>query len=308
MIHYLFRDRQLIFIFGFMPLLLFFTACGPKKNSYHSSYDSVGDSSQIKTSEELYYVWVDNLRARKKPGLDGDIIRELKKGEKLIFLHEKSAHKETIQLRGITYEDFWLKVKLPGGEIGWVFGGAISPHSDNMSDSEEWLLLPGQSAGLITFDDSFESLLKKTAKQCKKAPFYLGEGEDAPGYLIYPGTHKEIECLLDEKGKIQLMRISHPESPWHTSENIRIGTTLSELVVLNGKPISLYGFGWDYGGTLIDFQGGKFNNNHLSFVFSPHDDDNLFIPFLGDQSFLSTEMGKLTEKVRITSILLPRPL
>ncbi|RDZ29335.1 hypothetical protein DX914_09700 [Lysobacter silvisoli] len=36
-----------------------------------------------------------------------------------------------------------------------------------------------------------------------------------------------------------------------------MGQPLSELVALNGKPISYYGLEWDYGGTVVDYHGGR---------------------------------------------------
>lgn len=113
-------------------LLLICLGCGKKEEKTNIPKDPHQDTALNIQTEEVYYVWVDNLRARKKPGLEGEIIRELRTGEKLIYLQEKSTQKEIIQLRGKPYEDYWLKVKLPGGEIGWVFGGALTNDSNQV--------------------------------------------------------------------------------------------------------------------------------------------------------------------------------
>lgn len=44
---------------------------------------------------------------------------------------------------------------------------------------------------------------------------------------------------------------------WKSTEGIYLGMTIEELEKLNGKPFKLYGFGWDYGGAVISWEGGK---------------------------------------------------
>ncbi len=46
-------------------------------------------------------------------------------------------------------------------------------------------------------------------------------------------------------------------SQWRTTHGIRRGMTLAEIEALNGRPFKLYGFGFDYGGTTLDWNGGS---------------------------------------------------
>jgi len=44
---------------------------------------------------------------------------------------------------------------------------------------------------------------------------------------------------------------------WKSAEGIYLGMPIEELEKLNGKPFKLFGFGWDYGGSVISWEGGK---------------------------------------------------
>jgi hypothetical protein len=71
------------------------------------------------------FVWVDKLRLRKAPDTKSEIIQDIDEGETLLFWNEKSEFKEKINLRGVIYDEPWLKVKTAENNIGWVYGGAI---------------------------------------------------------------------------------------------------------------------------------------------------------------------------------------
>lgn len=68
---------------------------------------------------------LDNVRIRDKAGLKGKEIASVSKGMKLFYLDEMSDFTDEITLRGIAYNDPWLKIKTTKGEIGWVYAGAI---------------------------------------------------------------------------------------------------------------------------------------------------------------------------------------
>ncbi len=66
---------------------------------------------------------------------------------------------------------------------------------------------------------------------------------------------------------------------------VKIGTTLSELVKLNGKPFTFTGFDWDYGGYAI-FEKGKLENDCYSIqLYYDYKDlfENEWNQIVGDQ-------------------------
>ena len=46
-------------------------------------------------------------------------------------------------------------------------------------------------------------------------------------------------------------------SAWHTADGVTLGTRLARLAQLNGRPFVLMGFGWDYSGTVVSWNGGR---------------------------------------------------
>lgn len=68
--------------------------------------------------------------------------------------------------------------------------------------------------------------------------------------LLYPGTKNEVSfSWLDPEAFIGLeeLEVSADSSAW-TTRGVRIGTSMTELVELNGDHFTFSGFGWDYGG------------------------------------------------------------
>ncbi len=273
-----------LFIANAWSLLI--TSCGKKKTIIHSDAD-LSDSLSYQQDEVIYYVWVDNLRARKKPGKEGEIIRELKSMEKLIYLNEKSDFKEEVNLRGRVYNEPWLKVKLPEGEIGWVYGGGVTTDKQAAVESDEWLIRPGIGVGHIRLGETIrEAQIAYGKDQVKKQKLYIPEGETQDGFVVFPNHANQLECFIDNTGKIEMIRISGDFSSWHTTEGIRIGTTLDELVELNGKPIQFSGFGWDLGGAIISFNQGKLeklkSSLHITLTY-PEQGFSNYEKYLGDQ-------------------------
>lgn len=68
---------------------------------------------------------VADLRLRETPGEKGTIVATLPKGAKLDDLGEVSDFTTRVTLRGITFDEPWIKVKTPGGQTGWVYGGGL---------------------------------------------------------------------------------------------------------------------------------------------------------------------------------------
>jgi hypothetical protein len=58
-----------------------------------------------------------------------------------------------------------------------------------------------------------------------------------------------------ESGRIA--RAVRAASPWTVAPGVSLGTRLSALERLNGRPFRLFGFAWDYGGTVADWEGGR---------------------------------------------------
>lgn len=142
--------------------------------------------------------------------------------------------------------------------------GAVSKLHAQQPD---YLIIPGTKVGAITRASS-EADLKRIygARNVRRTQVSLGEGEYAPGTVIFAGDSSKIVKITwkDDRRRRFPQQIfltaatsAGFKSVWKTRHGIRLGTSLPELERLNGKPFLLSGFGWDYAGTIYSWEGGK---------------------------------------------------
>ena len=56
--------------------------------------------------------------------------------------------------------------------------------------------------------------------------------------------------------------VSGEGSLWRGPHNIAIGDDIASVEAANGEPFQLWGFGWDYGGWVSDWNGGQLGENN----------------------------------------------
>jgi len=85
------------------------------------------------------------------------------------------------------------------------------------------------------------------------------EGEKIKASVLYPNDSKaKLEIIWgDEKGRRRPTIRAKDQSAWASANGIRIGMALADIEKMNGKPFTLSGFDWDYGGRVKDWQGGE---------------------------------------------------
>jgi hypothetical protein len=86
---------------------------------------------------------------------------------------------------------------------------------------------------------------------------------------VYPGATKEIIVYWADSlyhKKISMLVADDPHSPYKTQKGIGVGTTLGQLLRLNGKKITFGGFGWDYGGGIMSFHNGALAGSKILFL------------------------------------------
>jgi hypothetical protein len=85
------------------------------------------------------------------------------------------------------------------------------------------------------------------------------EGEKIKATVLFAGDAKaRLEILWsDEQARRGPMVRARDRSTWTGPNGIHIGMTLAEIEKMNGKPFKLSGFDWDYGGRVLDWQGGS---------------------------------------------------
>jgi hypothetical protein len=87
------------------------------------------------------------------------------------------------------------------------------------------------------------------------------EGETSRGAILFPDDPRRRAYVYfkddDHLRGLAMVRVMDVGSRWQLDNGISVGTPLSALVALNGKPIAFTGFDWDYGGVVSDWHGGR---------------------------------------------------
>ena len=89
------------------------------------------------------------------------------------------------------------------------------------------------------------------------------EGEDYEAWVLFPGdVERQAIATLDEAGEHPVAIVvendgTDASSAWTRADGVHLGLDSTGLETLNGGPFAFYGFGWDYGGTISDWRGGK---------------------------------------------------
>ena len=84
-------------------------------------------------------------------------------------------------------------------------------------------------------------------------------------------------------------------APYHTTDNLKIGSTLEKLLQVNGKKINFYGTGWDYGGLITSYNNGKFQKTNIFFSLNSTPDASEKV--MGDRE-LNTDMPQVKQRIK----------
>lgn len=124
-----------------------------------------------------------------------------------------------------------------------------------------------------------ENLLELNAEEIRKKYSDANIKEDAGMFdegteelhytILYGDTPNEIQITWKDAGRTEINDIRFTTAgKWQSSTGIKIGTTYDELNSLNEKPVSFYGFGWDYSGAVM-WNDGKMENSSLRVFLAP---------------------------------------
>ena len=116
---------------------------------------------------------------------------------------------------------------------------------------DQYRIFPGRGFGPFTS--------KMTVQQLEKLvrPEEFGTNDSGVS-LYFMDPPKRVSVVLDKKKRIVSMEVHGYEGVWHTAEGIGLGTSLSTLEKLNGRPFHFRSFGsTEDAGQIIDWGGGK---------------------------------------------------
>lgn len=160
--------------------------------------------------------------------------------------------------------------------------------------------------GEINFEDNPKSLVNKfKAEQISTDSLFLEGMFQEVITIIDLGKPTEIKIRWNENNQIKIIEIEHPQSPYRFSNGLKIGSTLKDLVTINKKEISFYGFGWDYGGTISGFNNGTIQEDLPCFggvLTRKSNEQSDFKKLSGDRIFKSDSPDVNAQQIYLSKI------
>src|SRR5579862_3663610 len=139
----------------------------------------------------------------------------------------------------------------------FVLAALVSPTPEN----PDWVIIPGSRVGAITS----KCTLADVARAYGEANVRLKRDAGAIGVVLFPeDSLRRIEIALSDTVNLRYPKsvtIRGSQSVWHTATGVTLGTTVDELQKLNSKPFEFNGFGWDYGGQVVNWHGGAMSRD-----------------------------------------------
>lgn len=269
-------------------------------------------SADLETKEEVKeerfgQILVDNLRMRTSAGVDGAEITQIGKNQIVTMTGQKSDYMETISMRGKEEAHPWYEVTF-NGDTGWVYGAGIqllSPEDISESVFNDFMIIPNERVGNIGAGETHESLIRRLSEdQVIKDDLPLGEGEFVKGTVVYPNSNNEVLIYWQNEDfeNIRQIVISKPGSDWHVGGSIHIGTSIEEVMKVNGRPFEMAGFDWDYGGTSLNWQGGNLHSS-ITLVFDYSGEVSIYPFLVGDKAVASDNSSLLKLKPSVQKIV-----
>ncbi len=247
-------------------------------------------------------VIVNNLRVRQEPKLSSETITMLPEKSRVKFWGDQSDETITVTLRGEEITDHWYKIRA-GGTLGWIFGGGVRmPEHDNGESIFNHIIIPGKRVGPVAASDSELSLITHLGGDVvERGEFSIGEGEMVQATYLFPGTSQELVLLWENQDFENLIevRIRKKDSKWVLENGLKVGTSLSDVVKLNGGDFLMTGFEWDYAGTSLNWQGGALPDK-LTLIFEPP--KNVIPELMGDQAISTGTRSLIRENPVVKTI------
>jgi hypothetical protein len=179
--------------------------------------------------------------------------------------------------------------------------------------SSEWEILP-HGSGPITPQTSEADLRKRYGSNAvTPSRIELGEGLTAAGTVLFPGDSlRRLEIIWQDSTHRRTparVILRGTRSRWGVGQGISLGSSLQELERLNGRPFTLAGFGWDYAGVVVDWNGGALDSllTGVKLYLNPGPAQHESAPYsqvLGDRDYSSSLPAMQQLSPRVTQIFI----
>jgi hypothetical protein len=125
-----------------------------------------------------------------------------------------------------------------------------------------WLLAASAAGDAIHAADDEASLVRRYGPANVRRDSLPGaEGESIYGTVLFPAdTTRTLYVYWEDeaRSRVESVRTAPGATAWAAWPGIAPGDRMADVERRNGRPFRLYGFGWDYGGLVVDWRGGRF--------------------------------------------------
>lgn len=129
-----------------------------------------------------------------------------------------------------------------------------------------------------------------------------GDSRNGREYVLYPNSKNEVRINFD-KG---IIRLNKGNSEWKLDNGLYVGCSLEDTKIINGGDFYIYGFEWDYGGSVQNWGNGNLAKDKIWVQFST--DVNLdydeYSKVTGDKIFSSSNPIMRKLKLKVSEILI----
>ena len=132
-----------------------------------------------------------------------------------------------------------------------------------LAAADDWIIVPGVRVGPITASSTREDLAGVFPTDAvRDDEIELDEGMVQKATLVYRGDPSKMLAIswnADHHPKQVFICFGRRRGPcrWELQNGIKVGTRLAELEKLNGGPLTISGFGYNYGGNVLSWDSGK---------------------------------------------------
>lgn len=186
-----------------------------------------------------------------------------------------------------------MRIWIAGLLTGMMAFGAVA-----QSPNHDFLIIPNERVGPVTPQSSERALMRLYKQDAKRGITNYNFYERQPYLALYSGDEKSLAVYwCDDVRRDKPSAVSISGSKWRTREGVGLDTTVAELNRLNGRPFKFYGDGFDMGGYVEDWGGGRLRsflaNMEIHIAISRADRD---YDYFSREKLFSSDDKKLDQK------------
>ncbi len=126
---------------------------------------------------------------------------------------------------------------------------AVAPSAPG--EYSDGLVVPGERVGPVTAQTSRADLANLYGEVAlSDRPVSLGEGSTEMGTVVNPDTDQQFAVVWADAAQSRPRLIKDFGPAWQIPEGLRVGAPYAAVQAVLGD-FDLYGFAWDYGGTIV---------------------------------------------------------